>query len=127
MRMIIGGAYQGKTRYAAEKYALTAGEIADGAEISEEKISAFRCVNCFHLFVKKCLENGADPIGAAEKILGENPSIIIIMDEIGNGIVPLEKSERIWREQVGKTGCFLAERAESVERIICGMCVKIKG
>ena len=51
---------------------------------------------------------------------------LIIMDEIGCGIIPLEKSERLWREAVGNVGCFLAERAEGVERIICGTAVRIK-
>jgi len=31
------------------------------------------------------------------------------MDEIGNGIIPIEKSERIWREEAGKVGCYVTE------------------
>lgn len=126
MRMIIGGAYQGKTDYVIKKYNIDPDEIMDGTIMSLDKLSELKCINGYHLFVKRLLENGCEPIEITGKILNQNPDVIIIMNEIGNGIIPIEKSERIWREQVGKVGCFLAERAESVERIICGQAVMIK-
>lgn len=127
MRMIIGGAYQGKTNYAIKKYNIESDEIMSGETMEHDKLSEIKCISGYHLFVKKLLEKGFDPIGITEKILNQNSNIIIIMNEIGNGIIPIEKSERIWREQVGKVGCYLAERAASVERIICGQAVMIKG
>ena len=57
----------------------------------------------------------------------ENPDIVIIINEIGAGIIPLEKSERIWREETGRAGCILAENSAEVVRVICGIPVKIKG
>jgi hypothetical protein len=126
MKFIIGGAYQGKTGYAMKKYGFTESEIMDGENPDMEKIADYRCINNFHLFIKKIVAQGGNPIVAAEKILNENPDIIIIMNEIGNGIIPIEKNERIWREETGHTGCFLAEKSESVERIICGMPICIK-
>ena len=108
MRLIIGGAYQGKRAYAAEKY---------GAE---------NLIDRFHLLVRDWLESGKPPLEMAEKLLHESPKAVIVMDEIGGGIIPIERSERLWREQVGKVGCFLAERAESVERIVCGIAVRLK-
>lgn len=124
MRMIIGGAYQGKLAYAVQKYSISENEIADGY-INDN--SNFKCINNFHLLIKSVLENGQNPIEATTEILRKNPDVIIIMNEIGNGIIPLEKSERLWREAVGKVGCLLARRAESVERIVCGLPIKIKG
>ena len=61
-------------------------------------------VNHFHLWVK----------------------IIIISDEIGNGIVPMDAFERDYREQTGRILIELAKRADEVERIICGLKQKIK-
>lgn len=127
MRLIIGGANQGKTDFVMKKYHISSDKIIGGENFRVTDVSGFGCIDNFHLFVKRLLEIGENPIEAAEKIMHENPDIMIIMNEIGNGIIPLEKSERIWREQVGKTGCFLAEKAESVERIVCGIAVKIKG
>lgn len=126
MRFIIGGAHQGKTDFAVKKYGLSTAEIADGETVDIHGITNFKCVKNYHLLIKKILKNGEDPIEFTEKIIAENPDMIIIMNEIGGGIIPIEKSERIWREQVGSVGCMLAENAESVERIVCGICTKIK-
>lgn len=72
---------------------------------------------------------GADAAAAlrsAECICRENPEVIIICDEIGCGIVPLEKSDRDYRENVGRIMCRVVERAEHVERLICGIPQRLK-
>lgn len=126
MKLIVGGAYQGKTAYVMKKYNIRPEEIINGEDVQLCRLSEFKCIDSYHLFVKRLLKNGSDPVEITEKIPDNFPGIII-MNEIGNGIIPIEKSERIWREQVGKAGCFLAGRAESVERIVCGQAVLIKG
>lgn len=63
---------------------------------------------------------------SAERICRENPEVIIICDEIGCGIVPLEKSDRDYRENVGRIMCRVVERAEHVERLICGIPQRLK-
>ena len=55
-----------------------------------------------------------------------NPEVIIICDEIGCGIVPLEKSDRDYRENVGRIMCRVVERAEHAERLICGIPQRLK-
>ena len=107
MRLIIGGAHQGKRRYAEEKYG--------------------GCTDAFHKKILEWLNEGLDPQNETEKFIARNPGAVIVMDEVGCGIVPIDKKEREWREAVGRAGCLLAERAESVERVICGIAVKIKG
>ena len=54
-------------------------------------------------------------------------ALIDKMNEIGCGIIPLEKSERKWREITGRAGCIIAERAETVYRVCCGIATVIKG
>ena len=51
----------------------------------------------------------------------------VICDEVGCGVVPLDREERVWRERVGRTCCALAERAERVERLLCGIPMTLKG
>lgn len=46
--------------------------------------------------------------------------------EIGNGIVPLDLGERAWRERVGRTLNLLADRADSVVRMVCGIPIALK-
>lgn len=126
MILITGGAYQGKNRYAAEKYNLDIVDIADGESVEINSISGYRCVKNFHILIKRFLDSGENPLESTQKLVDENPNIIIIMNDIGGGIIPLEKSERVWREQVGIVGCFLAGQAECVERIVCGIGMRIK-
>ncbi len=123
MIFIIGGAYQGKKRYAAEKYGV---KIIDGASADTEDIIGAECVSDFHEFIRRVIDSGQNPLEITGKIIRENPKIIIIMNEIGGGIVPVDKAERMWRERVGETGCYIAKCAERVERIICGTAVRIK-
>jgi hypothetical protein len=51
---------------------------------------------------------------------------IIILDEIGSGIVPLAAADRLWRERCGRLGCQLAALAERVDRIWCGLPTVLK-
>lgn len=109
MILIVGGAYQGKTAYAGEHF----GE-------------GYRIENQYHLRVKEQLKAGLDPMAEAEKLLQESDRLVIISDETGYGLVPVDAFEREWREKSGRVNCYLAERAEQVIRIVCGIGTRIK-
>lgn len=126
MILITGGAYQGKRAFAQQNYNIKSEDILDCAECEIEKILSAGCVCNFHTAVRKMLENGINPLEYAQKIIDRNNDIIIITNEIGCGIIPIEKSEREWREAVGKVCCILASNAESVIRVTCGIPLTIK-
>ena len=52
--------------------------------------------------------------------------LVIIMNEVGSGVVPMEREERIWREAVGRVSCLFAAKADSVFRLIAGIPQKLK-
>ena len=58
MELIFGGAYQGKTQYAAQKYHLAPSEIftCDGIILSKDA----RCICHLERFAKACCEAGLD-------------------------------------------------------------------
>lgn len=58
-----------------------------------------------------------------------NPDIILICDEVGGGIVPLKKEDRIYREAVGRALCCAVKKSDRVERVMCGIgqCLKCDG
>lgn len=122
MILIVGGAYQGKLGYAKKRYSLNENDIIEGDDM--QNISSAKCIDRFEKFV---YESGESAVKAAEKLLTENPEVIIILTETCSGIIPLDKTERRRRELVGQTGCFLAERAESVIRMTCGIPQLLKG
>lgn len=125
MIFIIGGSYQGKTEFAVNSFGLSENDVAEGSAPYSELRSA-KCIRRFENFVSSAIERNEDPLELTAELMNINPNVIIIMTEIGCGIIPIEKSERIYRELVGKTGCLLAERAERVIRLTCGIPAEIK-
>ncbi|MDD6197101.1 MAG: bifunctional adenosylcobinamide kinase/adenosylcobinamide-phosphate guanylyltransferase [[Clostridium] aminophilum] len=52
----------------------------------------------------------------------DNPAIrVITADEIGCGVVPLSRREREYRDTYGRICQKIAERADTVIRVVCGI------
>ena len=51
----------------------------------------------------------------------------VIATEVGGGIVPADPAEREARERAGRLNCLLAERADAVVRVFCGIPKVVKG
>lgn len=127
MIMITGGAFQGKKSFAKERFNIAENEILNGGKCGINEVFTAKCVADFHLFVKRLIDEKIDVLEFTKNLCEKNPGIIIIINEIGCGIIPIEKSERIWREQVGRAGCIIAENSSEVVRICCGIPTIIKG
>lgn len=52
--------------------------------------------------------------------------LVIIMNEVGSGVVPMDRDERLWREAVGRVSCLYAKRADRVYRLIAGIPQRLK-
>lgn len=135
MTLIIGGYAQGKLQ-------ATLNDIKDPKSVTIIDAPDFNAdashtaepaqtiiINHFHLWVKEALRQGRNPQQEILAFLDANEDkadIIVISDEIGNGIVPIDAFEREYREQTGRILIELAKRADGVERVICGIKQKIK-
>lgn len=51
---------------------------------------------------------------------------VVVCDEVGSGVIPLERSERLAREATGRLCIQLAKRASCVVRLVCGLATVIK-
>lgn len=127
MKLIIGGYAQGKLDYVLSKYHLRENVVWDSvlpnnATIQDKPV----IVNHFHQWVKQRILDGGCPEEEMISFLDDYENCIIICDEIGNGIVPIDKFEREYRERVGRILIQLAKKAEEVERVLCGIGQKIK-
>lgn len=120
MIMITGGAYQGKKNYAVNYYGISESDMINGKNCNINDLINAKCVYNFQYLTKKY------SIDDIKDILNKNPDIIIIADIIGEGIVPVEKSERIWRENTGRLCCWVAEKSIAVIRMSCGIAQIIK-
>lgn len=126
MIFVTGGCFQGKQQWVLQNCQVQPFRVADGAVCSMEAIKSAGVLDHFHLLVRRWMQAGKIPADETEKILSDNPDIVIITDEIGNGIVPLDVKEREWREVHGRICCQLAGRADAVFRVIAGIGQKIK-
>jgi adenosylcobinamide kinase / adenosylcobinamide-phosphate guanylyltransferase len=70
---------------------------------------------------KDCIEESCDAIRACR------PSVIVVSNEVGSGIVPEYRSGRIYRDFLGQMNQKLAQIADRVVLMIAGLPVTIKG
>ena len=100
MIMIIGGAYQGKLAFAKKIYPDVT--WADGAVCTEEELYSCEGIYHFHQYIERKIKEGEPIDDLAEELIRKNPELILITDEIGYGIVPVDRMEREYREQTGR-------------------------
>lgn len=127
MKLVIGGYAQGKLNYVLGKYDVEASKIFDGEipeNIEEEK--GIVVINHFHNWVRMNIAYDDCPEKEIFEFVEKYPDCVIISDEVGNGIVPVEAFEREYRERTGRILVELAKKAEEVERVVCGIGQKIK-
>lgn len=110
MILVVGGVFQGKKEFAKELAVQRNMEMVNG----------------FHNQIQKLLEEGEDVEVYIEELLEKSRNVVIVMDEVGAGVVPVERSDREYREAVGRVGQLLAKEAEEVYRVMCGIGVRIK-
>lgn len=125
MILITGGASQGKLKFVTEHFRPK--EIINGADCDLSIPKNAECAINYHELIRRLMHENADTAAFTRKFCAENQNAVIIMNEVGSGIIPIEKSEREWRENVGKCGCIIAESASAVIRMTCGIPTVIKG
>ena len=113
MILSIGGAGQGKLDYVLQKTGYGPAQVARTPEEARTRP------------VFAGLEDWPELDEAA--LLEANPDVILICDEVGCGVVPIDKADRAWREAVGRLCCHLARRADRVVRVFCGLPSPLKG
>ena len=115
MVLIVGGAAQGKLAFARRELGVTV--WSDGI------IDKENCLYNLH----RALRDQPEAETLLERWLTDHPDGVVICDEVGCGVVPVDPAQRARREQVGRLCCRLAKRAERVERIFCGLPMVLKG
>ena len=116
MKMIIGGAYQGQLAWAQAHFPEIADEDwIDGKDCKETDIFTCKAIYGFHEYIRNVKEEQRAVL--ADKLIYQNPGIVLVSDEIGYGLVPIDAADRCYREQVGRICTELA----------MGIGTKIKG
>ncbi len=124
MKLIIGGAYQGKRDFAKNTYALAEEDIftCTGAQIDFSK----KCIDRIEEFTYACIDAGVEPKAYFESHREDWKDSILICQDIFCGVVPMGADTRLWRRTTGQLCQYLTREAESVTRIYCGLEQKLK-
>lgn len=119
--LVVGGAFQGKTEFVKNKWKIDESEIYN-SNIIDESIKNYRVINNFNEIIKNYINNSE----YAMNLIMQSSIEIIIADEIGCGVVPVDKNKRILREQISRSICEAAKCCSEVYRVYCSIGQRIK-
>lgn len=125
MELIIGGAFQGKTEFAKEQFNISDNDIYVCDKNSEPDFSK-KCITHIERFSFWCVEHETEPSEYLFEHADDLNNKIIISDDISCGVVPINKTERAWREANGRLLIKLSKESEHVTRIFCGLSQRLK-
>ena len=124
MEMMIGGAYQGKEALARRLYPDI--HWINGTNVTRAELLRAEGVLGFHAFIRKELQAGSDLADLAAELIEKNPDVVLVSDEVGYGVVPIDAFDRAYREIVGRICTELAAHSGKVIRVVCGVGTVIK-
>ena len=107
MIFITGPLYSGKRSYACRLLGCAPEELEEHAVWDVQDLAA----------------GSADLSALAEELARRE---VVIATEVGGGVVPIDPDERAAREAAGRLSCLLAQKAERVVRVFCGLPMVLK-
>ena len=119
MVFITGGAYQGKLPFARERFDLDDKDIYECTEDAQPDWDR-RCVTHLERYVYYCVKNGVLPEDRFRD------DAVLIGDDMFCGVVPIDPTERTWREESGRFYGKISTRADKVWRLFCSLPLELK-
>lgn len=127
MILVIGGASSGKREYVMSEYGFSPEDLAD-AVISDKSANGDKSAISDKPVIYNLQDLAAQNPGQYKMLVPELvKKQVVICNEVGCGIVPLSAFEREIRESTGRLCIILAQKADRVIRIVCGIPSVIKG
>ena len=131
MRLIVGGAFQGKKEAALAMTGLDEGDVTNGAQCTAADLQSAVLLVGFHELVRRALRGDEsltmEDVEAFVRDAGTSSrDLTIVANELGCGIVPMETADRVWREKTGRLLCEIAGRADEVYTVTAGILLRIR-
>lgn len=111
--LVTGGAFQGKTAFAEKLANQRGGEVIRLGRALLERNMQER-------------EQGVSAESFARELLEQHPAGIFVLQSVGDGIVPLNRAERDYRDFSGQLSQALAREAGEVWELCCGIPRRLK-
>lgn len=88
-------------------------------------------IDCATLWLGNLMGTGRDPAAAAQDLLAAlddcRARVVVVSNEVGQGIVPADALSRRFREAQGRLNAQLAAQADLVVQVIAGLPLVLKG
>ncbi|MCR5347658.1 MAG: bifunctional adenosylcobinamide kinase/adenosylcobinamide-phosphate guanylyltransferase [Fretibacterium sp.] len=126
MHLILGGRYMGKLAWAESLYGPFR-TFCDLTRDAPEDIVGARAVLNLQAGVRTLLSRDEDVQKFFAMRLSSLRDSVLIGDDVGEGIVPMDTFERRWRDEVGLLYQMLAKEADMVDRVWAGLSTRLKG
>ena len=125
MVLVFGGAYQGKLEYVMVQHQLSEADVffCEGkAQIDFDK----KVIYEIDKWLLEVIKAEADIKANVKAVLEHTQDKIIICNDISSGVVPVDKTLRLWREEVGRMMGQLSKQANEVVRLYVGIPTRLK-
>lgn len=110
MIFVTGPLYSGKKTYVKTRFGWNDAQLARLAAVDVQK-----------------LVTGAETPAQLEALAAQlAQKTAVTAAEVGSGVVPIDKAQRAQREAAGRLAILLAQRAQEVVRVFCGIPTRIK-
>lgn len=147
MNLVFGGAYQGKLDFAKNEFGLSNGDVLNMADLCQmartkndqdlnygvdavinQNIRTAKCAYGLDEYIRLMIDRGLDSDAWIEELIEgvKELETVIIMNDYSQGLVPMDAEDRKFREANGRAMIKLAESAENVYRVFCGIGTNIK-
>jgi len=137
MHFVFGGAFTGKRKWVKQHYA---SESVKWHYLYEDPVlpvlefeESYIVLEGFEHYVKELIHSELEsPHLVVKKLIqkwrdsGVWEKLIVIGTEVGKGIVPLDPTERQWRDECGYSYQYLAAHARKVDHIWYGIANRLK-
>lgn len=123
MILVFGGAYQGKTDYAKKVLGVkSVCDVSEGGRIDFTKDA----IAGLEDFALQCVKDGEEAMEYFAEREDEWKDKVLILTDISQGVVPVDRDVRKAREMNGRLMLYLAGKADEVHRVFCGIGKRIK-
>ena len=114
MILVIGGVYQGKLAFAKKRFGLTEPELC--------------CLADGFVPGKRCYYGLSDALrqGRITELPDLPEDAVVIAEETGSGVVPMDPRDRSFRDLEGLLLQELAQKSAEVWRVFCGIPERLK-
>ena len=94
MTLITGPAFQGKLEYSKKHWPESIEKYFDGEDCDYALAKGADVINNYHHLIRRLLDHSIDPVTYTDELIRINPGCVVIMNDIGSGVIPIEKKDR---------------------------------